>query len=689
VNTINTTEVEEEILLPEIGTRDLSEDDITKLRLALKIVYDGPFDFKTMDKFSLKLAGMLRTEDINFESALNLWGNLQADIDILRNVYTDPESYQTKLSFNEILSEDSGVEFDPRKIRKLEKDIKSLIELPRHHGTITRSMGTDKYMVIDPRRQQTLFEKVSYTRKGDELIDTTVVIEGFLDKLIVYDNPIGDDIRKFKATFISKQKNYPQKIGPGTISEIYNFLVESGLIESSRYGKDITTVAINTFVRQGLAEVKSEIESPGFYSSPEDDKIMVVKLEIENQSTDQLKNALDLLKEFMEWFPGHERKLITIFKWGLISPFIFAMKQRGADVQWLYLYGRGGSGKTTMGKMVLYMWGQPDENNDIGGSGFNSEYRIGNRLQQSTLPIVVNEPGMIFENINTRDMLKTASQQTTSRGKQVNGRYTTIPALAPVIFTSNQPLPIIGDDQEALLRRFSNQSFGYDEKKTKEEQEAFRRAFDIKNIKNCRLHGLKPFGQFVADEVVNDPTLIDMDWKELADLMILRICIDIGIEVPDWLKGWSEVESLDDFDDMQRERIRAFLQKEINNAYGRIEILDEEGRHQKKYNNEIEVKTTNDFNHRVWVVLNERAIPWAILDSKDKVHLTYGFIEAVHKGTCIKDSMKTMAELLNWKVPKGGSTVRSAGFQGKSITVSRAKFTEFIFPICTAEVCED
>ncbi len=77
--------------------------------------------------------------------------------------------------------------------------------------------------------------------------------------------------------------------------------------------------------------------------------------------------------------------------------------------------------------------GKPDnKNNDIGGSGFNTEYRIGDRLQQSTFPILVNEPGTVFENVNTRDMLKTASQQTTSRGKQLGTRYTTIPALAPV-----------------------------------------------------------------------------------------------------------------------------------------------------------------------------------------------------------------------------------------------------------------
>lgn len=630
---------------------------------------------------------MLRAEDINFESALNLWGNLQANIDILKDVYKDPENHQTELSCYEILTENGEVDVDPRNIRKLEKTIKTLIELPRHHGTITRSMGTDKYMVIDPRRQQTLFEKVSYTRKGDELIDTTVVIEGFLDKLIVYDNPIGDDIRKFKATFISKQKNYPQKIGPGTISEIYNFLVESGLIESSRYGKDITTVAINTFVRQGLAEVKSEIESPGFYSSPEQDKILAVKFEQEQQTQEQLKQALDLLEEFMQYFPGHERKLITVFKWGLISPFIFAMKQRGADVQLLYLYGRGGSGKTTMGKMVLYMWDKPDENNDIGGSGFNTEYRIGNRLSQSTFPILVNEPGMIFENINTRDMIKTASQQTTSRGKQVNGRYTTILALASVIFTSNQPLPIIGDDLEALIRRFLIQSFGYDEKKTKEEQEAFRQAFDIKNTKNCRLHGLKPFGQFVVDEVVNDPALLDMDWRELADLMVLRICMDIGIDVPEWLKGWSEAETQYDFDDIQIERVRGFLVKQINDAYGRIQVVDEEGKSQSKFDLESDIKTSKSFKNRVWVVLNERTIPWLLLDASNNVHLTYGFIEALQKGTCIKDSMSTIADLLGWRKPQN-TKVRSANFKGKSITVSRDEFTSFLFPECESEKCD-
>ncbi|UTB33888.1 MAG: hypothetical protein NKF70_06785 [Methanobacterium sp. ERen5] len=109
-------------------------------------------------------------------------------------------------------------------------------------------------------------------------------------------------------------------------------------------------------------------------------------------------------------------------------------------------------------------------------------------------------------------------------------------------------------------------------------------------MQNCRLHGLKPLANFVVNEIIHDPTLIDIEWRQLADTLILRICKDIGIEVPKWLIGWSEVESLDEFDDIQRERVRVFLQKQINDAYGRIQIIDENGRPRPNYKNEVNVK---------------------------------------------------------------------------------------------------
>ena len=677
--------IKEEVFLPEIGTRDLTDDQISSLWNILNYIFNGAIDFDTINKMAKKVAVLLIENEINFESALNLWTYLQADIEILNNVYANPKENQINLSFAEILSQNGESIFDPKIVKKTESDVKKIIQLPKHFGMITASMGSKSNLVLDPKRKRIYTEKISY-HNGEESYDETLVIDACLDKLTVIDSPLDEEMRKFNPVFITHLKDQPISIGPGSITEIYNFLLESGYVINSRFGKDVLTMTLNTYIQIGEAEVKTEIENPGFFYNKETDEILAVKFTVKDVSTDKLKESLMLLEEFVTWFPDQD-KTVSVFKWGLIAPFIFAMKQRGADVQWIFLFGRGGTGKTTNGKMVLYLWGQPDENNDIGGSHFDTEYRIGNRLQQSTFPIVVNEPGEIFEKIKTRDMLKTASQQTTSRGKQLGGRYITIPAFAPVIFTSNQPLPSIGDDQEALARRLLIESFGYDETKSKEEREKFRKTFDIKNTKNCSLHGLKPLAHFAANEIINNPTLLDLDWKELADTLILRICSDIGIDVPKWLQGWSEMETLDDLDDIQRERVRTFLQSEINNAYGRIQILDEHGQPKTDYKNEVDVKTADDFKHRVWTVLNERKIPWALLDSKNKVHLTSGFVEAVRKDTGIKDNMSMLAELLHWK--HGSSTVRgSVNWAGKNITVTRDEFTEFIFPTICNEVCE-
>ncbi len=384
--------IKEEIFLPEIGTRDLTDDQVESLRYNLNYIFDGTFDFDTINKMSKKLAILLIENDINFESALNLWERLNADIDILNKVYSNPIENQINLSFVEICSEKGENVFDPKTIQKTESDIKKIIQLPVHFGMITRSMGTNTNLLIDPSRKQTFYETVRYTSKGDAIEDETLVIDACLDKLTVFDSPLGDELRKFTAEYKTNLKHQTIKIGPVSVSELYNTLVESGYVSNSRYGKDINTMSLNTFIQRGLAEVKSEIENPGFFHDEKTDEIIVVKYLFEEQPREKLKEALDLLEEFCQWFPNHIDKVVTVFKWSLIAPFIFAMKQRGSDVQWLYLYGRGGSGKTTLGKMGLYLWGKPDKNSDIGGSGFNTEYRIGNRLKQSTFPIVVNEP---------------------------------------------------------------------------------------------------------------------------------------------------------------------------------------------------------------------------------------------------------------------------------------------------------
>ncbi len=679
--TIASQDNEQGIDVYDVGSRHLKDEQIEHLRHTLEPIY-GLHDPKSsfITAVSTKLAELLKSEDINYESALNLFANLKADVDLLKDTYTQKEIEPDRISFLDILCYD----LDKKEARNLEKQVMKVIKRVAHDGVIVGSMGTNKNCIIDPLRKKTFFEKITYNRKGEPQSDLTEVVDACLKKLTVYDNPIAEEPRKWKSVWVSNVVN-DVKIAPCLMDEMISFLADTGCISSKRHGTDVITKAANTFIKEGMAELKTEIETPGFYYNAETNEILVVKYELKDPSQEDLKKALKTLKDLADWYPGHQSKLVTTFKWGLTAPFHFAMKQRGTDVQWEFLYGRGGSGKSTMGKMVLFLWGEPHDKNYIGGSGFNTEYRIGEKISQSTFPIVVDEPGAIFEKINTRDMIKTAVQQPMSRGKNINGRYRNIPAYASVIITSNQPFPASGDDQEALFRRFLSESFGYSEKKTADEIEAFDKEFSIKNTENCRLHELKPLGQFAANEIINDPDLLDLGWRKLADTLILRIFMELGKDVPEWLKSWSEEESLDEFNDIQLERIRAFLQKQINDAYGRIQVLDEEGRPKQYFEDDNgSIKTTNDFKERVRVVLNERKIEWAWLNKNDRVILTYGFIEALHKGTCIKDSMKNLAELLDWKLQESKNSERKTI---KSITVSRQEFTAFVFPTCDFEGC--
>lgn len=92
-------------------------------------------------------------------------------------------------------------------MRNIENTVIKTLELPRYHGMIICSMGTAVNMLIDPKRKQTFYEKISYTRKGEEISDEILVIDACLDKLTVFDSPLGEEVRKFKAMFKTSLKN--------------------------------------------------------------------------------------------------------------------------------------------------------------------------------------------------------------------------------------------------------------------------------------------------------------------------------------------------------------------------------------------------------------------------------------------------------------------------------------------------
>lgn len=663
MNTLNNT------LSPDKTTdgRFIKEKDIKHIKKLLSKI----FKFNSQ-KASLIVAQKLYNEYINLDSATNLFEGLNGDIDTLKKVYYKYAT--TKETIGDILIESGETTEDAPMI---EEEILKRISVPKHYGTLSEKIEDNVYLIIDPEKKETFKEIITYNRKGDENYNDIKIIDAALKELIVFDNPVAEETRQFKSVWSTRLRPYPLTIGPDTAPEISAKLSESGYIIRKRDGEDAVKISFNIFIKKQLAEMKTEIESPGFYFNDKG-KLQAIKYEVQEEVTQkELQKAIKTLEDFASYFSNQKVQLATVFKWGLISPFIFAIKQTGGWVRKPFCYGNAGTGKSTFGKMVLYIWGEPNsDTNMIPGSGFDTEARIGDRLKQFTFPILIDEPGALFERKGPSEMIKTAIEQTTSRGKYIGRRYRTIPAYASFMFTSNYKYP----NEDAFNRRFMPIPFYRSERKTPEQKEKFDKHFKFDNIKQCTLHDLKPLGQYMAIEILNDPKLLDITWQELTNDLITRMYVEAGKVPPDWILEWIEIESMVDLDELYKENIRNFLVEEINRAFGQVQITDDEGKPQKGYDGKFEVKGPNDFKGIVWSVLNHRKLPWALLGADDTVYITTGFLNVLKKRECINESLPSLGDLLGWKYSKG--KIKTAGFSGSHLRVNRIKFTEFVFPFC-------
>lgn len=657
----------------DIGTRHLNDEQIENLRLTLEpITQFNDANNSYTDALATKITEQLLKEDISFECALNIYAHLHWDIKILRETYTNGPANDDiqlidilKLAFNEDEQE--------KEAKKLERNLIKIIKRPRFEGTIQGNMGSDSLVVIDPISKQ--IKHVAVNIKNDrDYSKESVIVEAYPKQVTVYESPLVDEPRKFEVLWDSHVRQRPFKRGPALIEELIADLKESGYITGHRYVNDVLPAAMNAYIREGLATVKTEIETPGFFYEAKEQKILNIKYDIDNPPKVELEQALKILDELSHYFEGQETKLATVFKWGLIAPFMFARKQTGSWIPWLYLYGKAQSGKTTLAHMVNYMWEEPTENNDLGGGSFDTVARVGNRLSQSTFPIVVNEPAGAFGRVSVVELFKSAVERTSSRGKYEGRNYRTIPSYAPVIFTANHYLP----DDDALMRRLVVLNFTHNEAKNKKERERFEDIFQMKNVKNCKLNSFKAITQAAAMELTNESDLLNMDWKELANTLLIRIYADTGKQPPEWLMPWSKSETMEDLDDEHREDIRIFLLNQINQAFGRVQVMDEEYHSQEKFVSDPNVKNSDHFKSKVWTVVNERLVPWMIpynVHDTDYVCLTIGFKKELHSELKICQPLKGVAELMGWDY----QAVRIPNPQ-KVIKISFKKFMGFLYP---------
>ncbi|MEM1696464.1 MAG: hypothetical protein QXQ90_07715, partial [Desulfurococcaceae archaeon] len=131
-------------------------------------------------------------------------------------------------------------------------------------------------------------------KKDNTLVYKERVAVACPTKVTVYSNPIGG-VTKYEVVFEGQTLQRPLTIGPALIDEIADRLAVEGLVYHRRLIYDTLSAIVQAFIRKNKAEVKTEIEAPGFYLVQ--DKIVAVKYNVEEPDKDKLRQALELLNE--------------------------------------------------------------------------------------------------------------------------------------------------------------------------------------------------------------------------------------------------------------------------------------------------------------------------------------------------------------------------------------------------------
>lgn len=535
--------------------------------------------------------------------------------------------------------------------------------------------GTNTSIILNQKLEIIQYEWDN-GKKGERNLET--VINAYPQEVIIHDSPLDDIGRTFTIRWVSKTSSRVFETNRKTIKEIEQYLEEAGWVITPRRLKGTLAAVIQISVKYKLAQMHNEIDNPGVYWDKTNEELKIIHLDVDEPSQDEVNEALNVIDLLAPFFKGHETKLSTCLKWGLMSIFDYSIKQIGGKwMPWLYLYGKAGSGKTTLGEIILFIYDIPNEDNNLGGSSFDTVARVGSRVSQFTKPIMVSEPEGALNKPSIVGMLKTAIESTTARGRYQGKAYRTIPSFSCGIITANQGLP----SGDALFRRFTSILFSHNEKKAADNKKEFDEIFKINRPKRSILNKLKALGNYFITEIKSNPELLLNDWQETADLLVGRAYLDTGHDMPSWILDWHKTETLDDLDEEEIEEIRLFLIEKINRATQKVQVWSEEtGRPLNQQDLDTDFKTNDDFNDRVWSVLNEKLIPWLDLhrgrDGTINVVCSSGIKKELKQITSSSYNLQSISELLGWEY----KPILINGKTKRMMIVNYHDFLDFLYP---------
>ena len=451
-----------------------------------------------------------------------------------------------------------------------------------------------RYTSINTRENHKL-ENLKY---GD------VIINAVPTKIIKYEDPTNIET-KFEVDF-ETALGYNIHVGPKTIKDIQEELKLNGLVYNIRTAEEALPAILNAFQRDGKVIIRREVETSGFYLV--NGKIVPNKIVIPSTPTrEQIISCAEVLSEL-----SRRNKRVEIFgtfvTWGVVAPFSFVFKQLDEDgyekwMPWIYACGQTKTGKTTLGRVTLSIWGKHRDKrtHDIGFSSADTIPRFGRAVSYNTYPVLINEVTLTDDRQKQLvEALKHAVQSQTARGRLAN-RSTAeyISALSPCILTGNSSPP----EDPAFRRRFIYIYSSAGDQHTEEEIKEFN-VFLSNNMST-----LEVLGDFATDYILKHQEIImnnDNDWKTIGTAILTEFFKSADLAVPDWVGKFVQDSDVQDVYAENEQNIRGFFIKKINDTYYRFfNTLSSEDKKMDKTLN------LNKLENRLWFSCDkEQLIPY-------------------------------------------------------------------------------
>ena len=555
------------------------------------------------------------------------------------------------------------------------------------------TVDNDGFLIVDPEVHAVYTQSVKIIKPEDsdmeqlQVTSSDIIIKAFLENLRIYHSAIPGKARKVEFNAISGIKPSKVHIGPATDKDAVSALEQLGLIMDRTHALDIFRQTIAAYIESGNAEQLTGTDTPGFYKDETSGGIVPVGYRVRNLSKEEMRNSLVALNNTSDLFHRASGRFASSVKWSISAPFSYYLRQLKIYPQHIMLYGITGTSKTALLLLSHGIWGlwDPETSNQgffISGGEADTPSRLGERLEQGTFPLVIDEGEGLFlksdgrENVPVLGILKHALQSTVSRQTSDRGIFM---AYASVAIATNVKPP---RGAAPILSRMATLESGSREqiRAGVAEKERFQK------LQNELYPQLEAVGQFVASKVIANPDILTADFEAFGEEMLRQMYDFADMEVPEWVSLHGEVTSIENLDMDVKEEIRVFLSTSNMNAYGRnigrtgILKTSANGNEYPEYDDRTNVPASD----KIEMSIKSGLISWQIFkDTKglEQVILTTAFAKEISRIVGEAYNLQSIGELLGFE----NKVSRIGNVTSRTIVSNLDAYLKFVVPEVTFE----